>query len=31
MESTPTVADMMAAYAQDAVDHAKATLGVTPD
>jgi hypothetical protein len=31
MEAKPTVADMMAAYAQDAVDHAKASAGVTLD
>jgi len=31
MEPKPTVADMMAAYAQDAVDHAKTAAGVTLD
>lgn len=31
MEPKPTVADMMAAYAQDAVDHAKAAAGMTLD
>ena len=31
MEPTPTVADMMVAYAQDAVDHAKTAAGVTLD
>ncbi len=31
MEKRPTVADMMAAYAQDAVDHAKASSGITLD
>ncbi|HEX6810646.1 MAG TPA: hypothetical protein VF384_03385 [Planctomycetota bacterium] len=31
MDSEPTVADMMAAYAQDAVDHARASVGVTLD
>lgn len=31
MDSKPTVADMMAAYAQDAVDHAQASSGIALD
>ena len=31
MEAKPTLADMMEAYARDAVDHAKASAGVTLD
>lgn len=31
MSTQPTIADMMAAYAQDAVDHAKASCDVTLD
>ena len=31
MTDQPTVGDMMAAYAQDAVDHARAAFGVTLD
>ncbi len=30
-EPTPTVADMMAAYAQDAIDHASRTCAITLD
>jgi hypothetical protein len=31
MTDQPTVGDMMAAYAQDAVDHARAAFGVNLD
>lgn len=31
MEGEPTVGDMMAAYAEDAVDHAQAAAGIALD
>ena len=31
MQRQPTVADMMAAYAEDAIDHAQSALGIALD